>query len=267
MTFQLIIIGDEIIHGSRVDAHFSAIKTLLTERGLRLHSVQYLPDDRALITEQLKRSFADGIPTFVTGGIGGTPDDHTRQAAAAALNLPLALHAGAVPAIEAIAERRGESLDNPNHLTRLNMATFPEGADLVPNPYNNIAGFSMHEHYFLPGFPVMAHPMVAWVLDTVYPHLHHQTRYASVSVWVYNLPESNITDMMQTLEAEHPHIQTFSLPSTLQAEHNSPYQYRIEFGLKAQDEACDTLPAVWEQVLQQLQNMGGELQTITTPSE
>ncbi len=53
MTFQLIIIGDEIIHGSRVDAHFSAIKTLLTERGLRLHSVQYLPDDRALITAQL----------------------------------------------------------------------------------------------------------------------------------------------------------------------------------------------------------------------
>ena len=147
------------------------------------------------------------------------------------------------------------------------MATFPEGADLVPNPYNNIAGFAMREHYFLPGFPVMAHPMVAWVLDTVYPHLHHQTRYASVSVWVYNLPESNITDMMQTIEAEHPHIQTFSLPSTLQAEHGSPYQYRIEFGLKAQDEACDTLPAVWEQVLQQLQNMGGELQTITTPSE
>lgn len=267
MNFQLIIIGDEIIHGSRVDAHFSAIKNLLAERGLRLHNVQYLPDDRVMITEQLQRSFAAGIPTFVTGGIGGTPDDHTRQAAAAALGLPLALHADAVPAIEAIAHRRGESLDNPNHLTRLNMATFPVGADLVPNPYNNIAGFSIQEHYFLPGFPVMAHPMVAWVLDTVYPHLHHQTRYASVSVWVYNLPESNITDLMHNIEQQYPQIQTFSLPSTLQAEHNSPYQYRIEFGLKAQDQACDSLPQVWAQVLQQLRDLGGDLQDIAAPSE
>lgn len=267
MEFQLIIIGDEIIHGSRVDAHFAAIKHLLGERGLRLHSVQYLPDNRELIVRQLQRSFEDGLPTFVTGGIGGTPDDHTRQAAAAALGLPLALHADAVPAIEAIAQRRGEGLDDPNHLTRLNMATFPTGADLVPNPYNNIAGFSLQEHYFLPGFPVMAHPMVAWVLDTIYPHLHHQVRYESVSAWVYQLPESNITSLMQQIEQDHPDIQTFSLPATLPADPNSPYQYRIEFGLKAQNEACEQLPALWQQVQQQLRDLGGELQTIAQPSE
>lgn len=267
MDFNLIIIGDEIIHGSRVDAHFGAIKDLISARGLRLHQVQYLPDDRDLIIQQLKRSFDDAYPTFITGGIGGTPDDHTRQAAAAALNLPLTLHPDAVPAIDAIAERRGESLDNPNHLVRLNMATFPQGADLVPNPYNNIAGFSIQEHYFLPGFPVMAHPMVEWVLDTIYPHLHHQNQYQSVSTWVYDLPESNITHLMEEIEREHVDIQTFSLPSAIGAEQNSPYQYRIEFGLKARDEACEKLPLVWEQIKQRLQALGGHLEDIVSPSE
>lgn len=266
MDFNLIIIGDEIIQGSRVDAHFTAIKTLLNERGLRLRQVQYLPDDRALITLTLQRSLQDAYPTFVTGGIGGTPDDHTRQAAAQALGLPLALHPEAVPAIEAIAERRGETLDNPNHLIRLNMATFPEGVDLVPNPYNNIAGFSAQEHYFLPGFPVMAHPMVAWVLDTIYPHWHHQTQYHSLSTWIYNVPESNITALMHDIETNYPDIQTFSLPSTLQ-DADSPYQYRIEFGLKAQNQACTQLPQVWDMALAKIQQLGGVLQAISQPSE
>lgn len=266
MDFNLIIIGDEIIQGSRVDAHFTAIKNLLNERGLRLRQVQYLPDDRKLITLTLQRSLQDAYPTFVTGGIGGTPDDHTRQAAAQALGLPLTLHPEAVPAIEAIAERRGETLDNPNHLIRLNMATFPEGVDLVPNPYNNIAGFSAQEHYFLPGFPVMAHPMVAWVLDTIYPHLHHQTQYQSLSTWIYNVPESNITTLMHDIENHYPGIQTFSLPSTLQ-DADSPYQYRIEFGLKAQNQASEQLPQAWAWALTTIQDLGGVLQVIETPSE
>lgn len=267
MEFRLIIIGDEIIHGNREDKHFAAIKNLLTERGLRLNTVQYLPDDRILITEMLKRSFQDAYPTFVTGGIGGTPDDHTRQAAAAALGMPLVLHPDAVPAIEAIAERRGETLDNPNHLVRLNMATFPAGADLVPNPYNNIAGFSCQEHYFLPGFPVMAHPMVAWVLDHLYAKHHHQVRYASVSAWVYGLPESNITHLMQQIEQAHPKVQTFSLPAAIANGQDSPYQYRIEFGLKAQNDACDDLPQLWDEIKQQLQDLGGSLEDIPHPSE
>ena len=50
MQFNLIIIGDEILHGSRIDQHFAFFKSLLEEHGLQLGSVQYLPDDRALLT-------------------------------------------------------------------------------------------------------------------------------------------------------------------------------------------------------------------------
>lgn len=149
-AFNLIIIGDEILHGSRQDKHFAFFKSLLESKGLKLNQVQYLPDEPDLLVRQLRRSFSDGIPTFVTGGIGATPDDHTRQAAAAALDLPVVRHSEAAKFIEGITQKRGEPLDSPEHAQRLKMADFPEGAELVPNPFNNIAGFSIREHYFFP---------------------------------------------------------------------------------------------------------------------
>ena len=90
--FRLIVVGDEILSGKRQDKHMAKMIELLTERGLSLSQVEYVGDDRAAITEVLKRSFATNDVVFSTGGIGSTPDDHTRQCAAAALGLPLELH-------------------------------------------------------------------------------------------------------------------------------------------------------------------------------
>lgn len=259
MRFGLIIIGDEIIHGTRNDAHFPYFRQLLTERGLQLESVRYLPDDRDLLIRELRDSFARALPTFVTGGIGGTPDDHTRQAAAAALNRPIELHRQAAINIEGLSLKRGDTLDSPAHLARLSMAEFPAGVDLIPNPYNNIAGFSVNQHYFLPGFPIMAHPMAEWILDTHYADVQHRTARAERSIHLFHLPESAITQMMQDIEQRHPNIRTFSLP-TVSQQHDPAY---ILFGLKAEGEtACAALDEVWAQTLTQLQNMGGKLQDI-----
>jgi molybdopterin-biosynthesis enzyme MoeA-like protein len=82
MNFGAIIIGDEILSGKRVDRHFARIAELLGVRGLRLAWVEYLGDDRSRIAATLRRSLAAGDVVFSFGGIGNTPDDHTRQAAA-----------------------------------------------------------------------------------------------------------------------------------------------------------------------------------------
>ena len=155
MQFGIIIIGDEILNGSRQDSHFVFFKQLLQQHGLYMAWAQYLPDDQAIITRQLIESFKEKIPVFVTGGIGATPDDHTRQACAKALNLPLTPHPEALKAIETISLKQGDSLDSPAHLQRTKMAEFPLGSALIPNPFNNIAGFSINGHYFFPGFPQM----------------------------------------------------------------------------------------------------------------
>lgn len=261
MRFGLIIIGDEIIHGTRSDAHFPYFRQLLTERGLQLESVRYLPDERDLLIRELRDSFERALPTFITGGIGGTPDDHTRQAAAAALGRDLQLHREAAANIEALSLKRGDALDSPAHHARLNMAEFPIGADLIPNPYNNIAGFSVQQHYFLPGFPIMAHPMAQWVLDTHYADVQHRIARAECAIRLFKLPESAITAMMEDIERQNQNIRTFSLP-TVSQQHDPAY---ILFGLKAEgDEACAALPAVWAQTLAQLQAMGGVLQEAET---
>ncbi|MDO4693961.1 MAG: molybdopterin-binding protein [Eikenella sp.] len=256
MSFGLIIIGDEILHGSRADQHFAFFKQALEQRGLQLAWVQYLPDERPLLVRKLAQSFAEGLPVFVTGGIGGTPDDHTRQAAAEALGLPIERHAEAAALIEGVSLQRGDALDSEAHQIRLRMADFPQGSALVPNPYNRIAGFAIREHYFLPGFPVMAHPMAEWVLDTHYPQLQHQTERSQRGVRLYGLPESAITELMEQIERQHPGIRTFSLP-TLAAEGE---RYCILFGLKAEGTAaCAALPAVWADTLAALAALGAEI--------
>ena len=92
MDFGLIIIGDEILSGKREDKHFTKVVALLAERGLQLAWARYVGDDRRLITQALRDAFASGAAVLSCGGIGATPDDHTRQCAAAALGVPLALH-------------------------------------------------------------------------------------------------------------------------------------------------------------------------------
>ena len=88
----LIIVGDEILSGRRQDKHFSKVVELLSARGMQLGWAEVLPDDRDTLVAAYRRSFASGDVVLSCGGIGGTPDDHTRQAAAAALGRPLALH-------------------------------------------------------------------------------------------------------------------------------------------------------------------------------
>jgi hypothetical protein len=123
----------------------------------------------------LRAAAASGDTVLCCGGIGATPDDHTRQAAALALGLPLQPHAEAQQLIrERVAEmarERGEPPPDeaqPDMRRRLEMGVLPAGCRLIPNPYNRIAGFSVGRLHFVPGFPVMAHPMMAWVLENEY---------------------------------------------------------------------------------------------------
>ena len=207
MSFAAIVIGDEIMRGKRADKHFPKLLEILGARGLKLAWCQYLGDDPALITETLKRTFASKDVVFSFGGIGATPDDHTRQCAAAAAGIDLVLHP------DAEAEIRARFAGTELTPQRTQMGVFPRGSSIIPNPYNRIPGFSVAEHYFVPGFPVMAWPMVEWVLDTRYEALFHATAESEASIIVYELPESTITPLMTDAEARYKALKTFSLPS------------------------------------------------------
>jgi molybdopterin-biosynthesis enzyme MoeA-like protein len=201
-----LIIGDEITRGRRQDKHFGKLVEILRTRGMRLDWAQILGDNPALIAATLKRTLCSDDVVFSFGGIGATPDDHTRQSAAAAAGVDLVLH----PEAEAEMRARFGVEMTP---FRLKMGEFPRGASIIPNPYNRVPGFSMGHHHFVPGFPVMAWPMVEWVLDTRYAHLFNAVRESDAAIMVYGLPESTITPLMTDVEARFDGIKTFSLPS------------------------------------------------------
>ena len=204
--FGAFVFGDEILVGKRQDKHFPWLIEALARRGLRLAWCEHLGDEPARVTQALKRSFATGDVVFCFGGIGATPDDHTRQCAGAALGVALALHP------DAEAEIRGRFGTEAN-AQRLKMGEFPVGARIIPNPFNRIPGFSVGHHYFVPGFPQMAWPMVEWVLEQRYRHLFDSQRWAEGSVLVYNLPESAVAPLMVEVNEEFPGLKAFSLPS------------------------------------------------------
>lgn len=220
MKFAAIIIGDEILSGKRQDKHMAKVIELLGSRGLELSWAQYLGDDPELITATLRRTFSGDDTVFSFGGIGATPDDHTRQCAARAAGVPLRLHP------EAEAEIRARFADDPKGVTpqRLMMGEFPEGAAIIPNPYNRIPGFTWHRHHFLPGFPEMSWPMMAWVLDHVYAGVS-AAGAVEAAIIVREAGESQLIELMNACLARYPGLKVFSLPRV------TPERY-IELGVR-----------------------------------
>jgi molybdopterin-biosynthesis enzyme MoeA-like protein len=308
-NFGIIIIGDEILSGKRADKHLPKVIDLLAARGLPLAYAEYLGDDPQRITATLARAFAaarsSGDVVFCTGGIGATPDDHTRQCAAKALGVDLALHPEARRLIEErmhdMAREQGVVFDADRHdnLHRLNMGVFPVGAEIIPNPYNKIPGFSCYVErgddgrragppqarpvplgsvgateltagipcqpgpqnrlcraagaaapsggsnphavgarggiHFLPGFPVMAWPMIEWVLDQHYAHLHQKSAFVEKSIIVKGAMEAKLTPLMLAIEAAHAGVKVFSLPSVDHPE----FGRHIELGVKGTPQAVN----------------------------
>ena len=239
-TFGAIIIGDEILSGKRQDKHLSKTIETLKTRGLELAYANYIGDEPERIVATLKQSFATDHVVFSFGGIGATPDDYTRQCAAAALGVELLAHPDAVAAMMA---KLGFEL-TPN---RIKMAEFPLGASIIPNPYNQIAAFSCGDHHFLPGFPEMAWPMMAWVLDTKYQHLFHQVAFAEEIIVIHEAGEGNLIDAMNRIVTGFPTTKLSSLPQHL------PGGRIIELSIRGDPVA---VPIAMRQMQNEVHNLG-----------
>ncbi|MBS7349881.1 MAG: competence/damage-inducible protein A [Comamonas sp.] len=261
--FGALIIGDEILSGKREDKHLPKLIELLGARGCTLSWAEYVGDERERLTDALRRAFASADIVFSFGGIGATPDDHTRQCAGAALGLPLHLHPEAAALItqrmQDIANERGEVFEpqRPDNVHRLQMGMIPQSAHILPNAYNRIPGFSCRGAgggwvHFTPGFPVMAWPMVEWALDHHHRDMQRPQSYAERSIILFTAQESALTPLMEAIEAAHPLIKVFSLPSVDHPE----YGLHIELGVKGLASAVE---AAWPDLLSGVQAYGAKL--------
>ena len=197
---------------------------MLGARGLRLSWVEYLGDDRARLAATFRRTMAAGDVVFSCGGIGNTPDDHTRQAVAAALDVELALHPQGFEELQV--RFKGEEITEQ----RRQLVTFPAGVQIIPNPFNRIPGFMANEHYFVPGFPQMAHPMIEWALDTFYVDQFQPVEGMVEKAFLLTGPmayESALLDLMERIVKDYPTLRLFSLPTL-----NGQERKHLELGVE-----------------------------------
>lgn len=201
MNFYACIIGSEILNGRRVDKHFEFLKNELQKYGHELFASFIIKDDKELIRKIYKmvKDDADGV-MFSFGGIGATPDDLTREIAAEVFtSKPLLRHKKFE---QDIIQRFGEEA----YPHRIYMADLPQDVKLLPNPVNNMSGFSLQDRYFFtPGFPQMAHPMIIAVIERLFSESKQKYRATLLA----KTSENTLIELMKEIP---PEIELSSLP-------------------------------------------------------
>lgn len=218
MRFGLYIIGDEILSGRRKDKHLTAVTSKLREQGCKLDWAMVLGDSQQQLVKQFTASVANGDVVFSVGGIGGTPDDLTRPSIAEVLAVPCEPHPDALPILQ-------HKYQDQLSAERLRMIEFPQGAELIPNPINQIPGFSIANHHFLPGFPQMAHPMIDWLLANRI-QFNEDDKLVEQAIKV-QIAESKLIPLMDEVNNSFSGVSVFSLPVMRD---NGWY---VEFGVRA----------------------------------
>ncbi len=235
----LILIGNELLDGSRTDKHMPKMIALLKQRGMSLNWVRIIGDTHDQLVNTFKQTMATDDLVFSFGGIGATPDDLTRACSAEAAGIQLVQHPEAKRLIE-------QQFGDDAYPHRIIMSELPEGAQIIPNPVNNVPGFSVAHHHFVPGFPDMAWPMIEWVLDTRYSHLVNHYPDKIIRWDIMGVPESVILETMNKLVDVFPDVDLSSLPST------EKRGELIDFGLKGQPKALEQASLWLEQQLDEM---------------
>ncbi len=215
----LIIVGDEILSGRRQDKHLSHVVGMLNKRDLALDWCRIIGDDMEQQVAMYKDTMAGEHIVFSTGGIGATPDDLSREAAARASGFELEFHPEGIKIVE---ERFGDAIND----NRRRLVEFPRASRLIPNPVNRIPGFSIYDHHFVPGFPEMAWPMMEWVLDNHYANLQTNKK-TELAITVFT-NEGLLIPLMKTINENYKDVSVFSLP-TMAKDRNKP---QLQMGVK-----------------------------------
>jgi molybdenum cofactor synthesis domain-containing protein len=141
----ILTIGNELVSGDVENSNASWLARQLEQLGVRVVLTAAVPDDLDRIVDFIRREAPLVDHFFVTGGLGGTPDDITREAIAAAFGVGQAL----VPELEAAIRERFP--DDDGYFVR--WAELPEGATPLENPRGGAPGFRLGNVWVLPGLP------------------------------------------------------------------------------------------------------------------
>jgi len=207
----IVVLGDEVLGGEIRERNLGFLIPLLNDWGAEVVLCAILPDDVETVARHLAVYRAEAELLILTGGIGPTPDDITREAVAHAAGVPLVVH----PEARAVLERYYGERINEN---RMLMARVPEGAELIPNPVSAAPGFYISGIAAFPGIPRLLHEMIGWVKPRV-----RGARMSRVTLFS-TAPESSYAGIMRETIRAFPDIRVGSYPMM-----EGEYRVRVVF--------------------------------------
>jgi molybdenum cofactor synthesis domain-containing protein len=195
----VVVVGNEVLSGDVADHNGTWLCRELAAIGVEVGIALTLPDDEALLADYLRQVGARYTPVFVTGGIGTTLDDVTRQAVARAAGVPLVVRADVVEHLERLIGRALTPVQR-------RLAELPEGCELIPNRIGRAPGFSIGPFVVFPGVPAM--------LRDMFPLVAEGYRRAPLLKRTYftDRRESEIAALLEELAARAPGVAIGSYP-------------------------------------------------------
>lgn len=198
-TAGFITVGNEILSGDIKDANMGYFAAAAKSYGFRVVEYVAVQDNIYEISSALKRFAGKVNLVIVSGGLGPTDDDLTRESAGMAFNKKLIVNKNVLKKLKEYFEKRGFGFPESN----IKQATFPEGAKIIDNPVGTAPGFMMKvrgtDIIFLPGVPSEFKKMVD---EKVLPLLSNraETKVVSKVYRIFGLPESTIGEILKDLD-------------------------------------------------------------------
>jgi nicotinamide-nucleotide amidase len=200
-TAAIVTIGNELVSGDVANTNGSWLAKRLEAMGVPVGLVAAIPDEVETIASFLREQAPRFSFVLVTGGLGGTPDDLTRESVAAAFGVGQTEE----PA-QAARLRERFAARNPGYALR--WAQLPVGSRAIDNPLGGAPGFAIENVYVLPGLPTEMEAMfdlVAAELEEAPPIVSWRRRYRTT--------EGRIVGVLEEATKGWPGVQVGSYPS------------------------------------------------------
>jgi molybdenum cofactor synthesis domain-containing protein len=228
-TAAIVTIGNELLSGDVVDTNGSWLARRLEAIGVAVRLMAVLPDEIEVVASFLRAYAGEVEVVIVTGGLGGTPDDVTREAVAAAFGV------AQVAFPDVAAGLRARFRRDPDYVTP--WAQLPDGSRPLGNPLGGAPGFAIENVYVLPGLPSEMEAMY----DAIEEDIAGRVPAPPIRSWrrTYATTESCIVGVLRELASRHPAVRVGSYPSF------RPEGSEVEVVLKSSDAAELAAASAW----------------------
>lgn len=231
---EVVTVGDEILRGERTNTNAAFIGNALVEIGLPPKRMTVVCDKLGEIQRAVSEALNCADVVIVTGGLGPTPDDLTKDALAQLFDMPLVEDPALLERVEELFRKRGAKMPE----TSRNQALFPQGATQVPNPYGTATGIRIEQNgkfvFSLPGVP---REMEEMMTESVIPFLASvfpDTRGFTKTLRLADIGESQVLHRIGDFEEIHRDVEMAFLPHyglldlRLTAKSHDPFEAQIQ---------------------------------------